>query len=59
MVLRIGTSGYSYKEWKGGFYPADRLIGSAIKRGTPNMQATREWTGFHATPVPVNADSAV
>jgi uncharacterized protein YecE (DUF72 family) len=23
MVLRIGTSGYSYKEWKGGFYPED------------------------------------
>ncbi len=23
MVLRIGTSGYSYKEWKGTFYPED------------------------------------
>jgi uncharacterized protein YecE (DUF72 family) len=23
MVLRIGTSGYSYKEWKGSFYPED------------------------------------
>jgi uncharacterized protein YecE (DUF72 family) len=23
MTLRIGTSGYSYKEWKGGFYPED------------------------------------
>ena len=23
MVLRIGTSGYSYKEWKGSFYPVD------------------------------------
>ena len=22
-MLRIGTSGYSYKEWKGGFYPED------------------------------------
>jgi len=22
-VLRVGTSGYSYKEWKGSFYPAD------------------------------------
>lgn len=22
-VLRVGTSGYSFKEWKGGFYPAD------------------------------------
>lgn len=23
MKLRIGTSGYSYKEWKGRFYPKD------------------------------------
>ena len=23
MLLRIGTSGYSYKEWKGNFYPED------------------------------------
>ncbi len=23
MILRIGTSGYSYKEWKGQFYPED------------------------------------
>ena len=23
MKVRAGTSGYSYKEWKGSFYPAD------------------------------------
>src|SRR5262249_13646930 len=23
MKVRAGTSGYSYKEWKGNFYPAD------------------------------------
>ena len=23
MLIRVGTSGYSYKEWKGTFYPAD------------------------------------
>ncbi len=27
MTLRVGTSGYSYKEWKGSFYPKD--IGAA------------------------------
>jgi uncharacterized protein YecE (DUF72 family) len=31
VTLRIGTSGYSYKEWKGSFYPADlaakRMLG--------------------------------
>ena len=23
MKLHVGTSGYSYKEWKGNFYPED------------------------------------
>ena len=23
MRIRVGTSGYSYKEWKGSFYPDD------------------------------------
>jgi uncharacterized protein YecE (DUF72 family) len=23
MHIRIGTSGFSYKEWKGSFYPED------------------------------------
>jgi len=23
MRVRVGTSGYSYKEWKGSFYPED------------------------------------
>jgi len=23
MIIRVGTSGYAYKEWKGSFYPAD------------------------------------
>ena len=23
MKLRVGTSGYSFKEWKGTFYPAE------------------------------------
>ncbi len=23
MELHVGTSGYSYKEWKGSFYPED------------------------------------
>ena len=23
MKVRVGTSGYSYKEWKGSFYPED------------------------------------
>ena len=23
MEVRVGTSGYSYREWKGSFYPED------------------------------------
>jgi len=29
-VLRAGTSGFSYPEWKGGFYPADLPPGSML-----------------------------
>jgi uncharacterized protein YecE (DUF72 family) len=45
MVLRIGTSGYSYKEWKGGFYPenlkaADMLSYYAARLGTVEINNT-------------------
>ncbi len=45
MVLRIGTSGYSYKEWKGGFYPedlaaADMLSYYARRLGTVEINNT-------------------
>ena len=31
MRLRIGTSGYSYKEWKGVFYPEDAPASGMLK----------------------------
>ena len=45
MQLRIGTSGYSYKEWKGSFYPgdlkaADMLAFYARNLGTVEINAT-------------------
>jgi uncharacterized protein YecE (DUF72 family) len=45
MVLRIGTSGYSYKEWKGGFYPegigaADMLSYYSQRLGTVEINNT-------------------
>ncbi|HET6452478.1 MAG TPA: DUF72 domain-containing protein [Spirochaetia bacterium] len=45
MVLRIGTSGYSYKEWKGVFYPedlkpADMLSFYAQRLGTVEINNT-------------------
>ena len=45
MMLRIGTSGYSYKEWKGTFYPedlkpADMLAYYAERLGTVEINNT-------------------
>jgi uncharacterized protein YecE (DUF72 family) len=45
MILRIGTSGYSYKEWKGSFYPAtikpaDMLSFYAARLGTVEINNT-------------------
>src|SRR3972149_11461367 len=45
MTLRIGTSGYSYKEWKGTFYPedlkpADMLSFYAERLGTVEINNT-------------------
>ncbi|MGA2479129.1 MAG: DUF72 domain-containing protein [Spirochaetia bacterium] len=45
MVLRIGTSGFSYKEWKGVFYPedlkaADMLSYYAQRLGTVEINNT-------------------
>lgn len=52
MTLRIGTSGYSYKEWKGGFYPedlkaADMLSYYAQRLGTVEINNT-----FYRLPTP-------
>lgn len=45
MILRIGTSGYSYKEWKGSFYPenlkpAGMLSYYAARLGTVEINNT-------------------
>ncbi len=45
MTLYVGTSGYSYKEWKGAFYPedlpqADMLTYYAERLGTVEINAT-------------------
>ena len=52
MTLRIGTSGYSYKEWKGTFYPeglkaSDMLSYYAGKLGTVEINNT-----FYRLPTP-------
>ena len=52
MILRIGTSGYSYKEWKGVFYPenlkpAEMLSFYATRLGTVEINNT-----FYHMPTP-------
>jgi uncharacterized protein YecE (DUF72 family) len=52
MILRIGTSGYSYKEWKGKFYPedikpAEMLSFYAARLGTVEINNT-----FYRMPTP-------
>jgi uncharacterized protein YecE (DUF72 family) len=52
MILRIGTSGYSYKEWKGVFYPenlkpAEMLSFYAARLGTVEINNT-----FYHMPTP-------
>ena len=63
MVLRIGTSGYSYPEWKGVFYPADlkaeemlgfyaRSLGTVEINNTFYRLPTRRLLEGWATQVP-------
>ena len=45
MIVRVGTSGYNYNEWKGSFYPADlpasRMLGFYAERfDTVEINAT-------------------
>jgi uncharacterized protein YecE (DUF72 family) len=52
MMLRVGTSGFSYKEWKGSFYPedlkaADMLSYYAQRLGTVEINNT-----FYRLPTP-------
>lgn len=44
MKLWIGTSGYSYPEWKGSFYPAispPRRCSGSTRRASPRWRSTR------------------
>jgi uncharacterized protein YecE (DUF72 family) len=58
MGIYIGTSGYSYREWKGSFYPRDLSNNSMLRfyaerfnsveanstfRGTPEVSAVQSW----------------
>ena len=52
MELYVGTSGYSYKEWKGNFYPADLPDGRMLHYYAERFRSVEINNTFHRIPKP-------
>jgi uncharacterized protein YecE (DUF72 family) len=52
MRLWVGTSGYSYKEWKGGFYPAKLPDGDMLRTYASRLPAVEINNTFYRLPKP-------
>ena len=50
MVLRIGTSGYSYKEWKGVFYPEDLKAADMLSYYAERLKVVEINNTFYRLP---------
>jgi uncharacterized protein YecE (DUF72 family) len=50
MDLYVGTSGYSYKEWKGSFYPIDLPVGKMLRFYGECFRAVEINSTFNGTP---------
>ncbi|WP_422923448.1 DUF72 domain-containing protein [Singulisphaera sp. PoT] len=50
MNLYVGTSGYSYKEWKGSFYPADLPIKQMLRYYGERFRTVEINNSFYAMP---------
>ena len=50
MDLWVGTSGYSYKEWKGGFYPAKLPDGEMLRTYATRLPAVEINNTFYRLP---------
>ena len=50
MQLRIGTSGYSYKEWKGSFYPGDLKAADMLAFYARNLGTVEINNTFYRLP---------
>ena len=50
MKLYVGTSGYSYKEWKGSFYPKDMKTGGMLKYYGERFGAVEINSSFYRLP---------
>ena len=52
MSLYVGTSGYSYKEWKGSFYPETLPAKDMLRYYSERFQAVELNNTFYRTPQP-------
>jgi uncharacterized protein YecE (DUF72 family) len=52
MKLHVGTSGYSYKEWKGNFYPEDLPAKEMLSYYSRNLPAVEINNTFYRLPQP-------
>ena len=52
MNLHVGTSGYSYKEWKGNFYPEDLPAKGMLKYYSRRLPAVEINNTFYRLPQP-------
>jgi uncharacterized protein YecE (DUF72 family) len=52
MNLHVGTSGYSYKEWKGNFYPEDLLAKEMLSYYSRRLPAVEINNTFYRLPQP-------
>jgi len=52
MKLHVGTSGYSYKEWKGNFYPEDLPAKEMLSYYSQRLPAVEINNTFYRLPQP-------
>ncbi len=52
MRVRIGTSGFAYKEWKGKFYPEDLPVAKMLRYYAERFDTVEINNTFYRTPTP-------
>jgi len=57
MNLHVGTSGYSYKEWKGNFYPADLPAKEMLAYYSRRLHAVEINNTFYRLPQPTMVEN--
>src|SRR6476646_6716163 len=57
MKLHVGTSGYSYKEWKGSFYPEKLPAKDMLPYYAERLQAVELNNTFYRMPQPSMVES--